>query len=322
MSRPDAIGPVVANKPPVSPVSNATPVIDLPTVLAAKITASVTLAGTSLEVATGIVAEVGASIDDILQTVKHGSDDFTRDTFDATLAQWNKTFSEVNADSSTVKPEALRYWSVFAAMKACEGLGVDGLDRIAVKRWTRLIPHAFIFDRKDVKATIKTGWADWLKQALPLNVTGPNSMSSTSLEASVEMQVDALHDLDPTLYPARVTRKPSTDKPASKNSKTVANAKSASKAKAETKVEPKVEATPVKEVPAPGTPNTENMYTRLAADLAKSDPTTRQQMVKALMMVVVALKDDDAVLAAWSVLESHVDRIELGNVPKLLTNVA
>ena len=180
MSKPIAIAPIVpVPVPPASsdviPISATPPMTDeaIKAMVADKILLSVKSAVGSLEVATGNVVAVGESIDDILKMAMHASEDWNATSFDRIITDWNQAFTDTNAMDSTIQPSALRYWQVSRVVKASITLGVPDLDRIATKRWMLLIPHAFHFDRKNVLVTVKTGWADWLKVALPLNLYFP-----------------------------------------------------------------------------------------------------------------------------------------------------
>ena len=142
-------------------------------------------------------------------------------------------------------------------------------------------------------------------------------MSATDLDKSIYDQATALHKSDATLHAEPVTRK------SSKSSKSVTTPTPKTPVATPAVPLPKTPvATPP--VPLPGQPVAPpvNPYHALLSDLMSADTVKRQQMVTLIGKAILATKDDEALMVLWEVISADIDRIEVGNVPKLHANVA
>jgi hypothetical protein len=317
-------------------------------IIAGKVKLSVLMAASSLEVATSAIAIVGESIGDVLLTAKGHSDDWTDKAFDGIIGKWNKAFVHENPFTTT-SPDAVRYWQVSACIKAATPLGIPDLERIATKRWMLLFGPAFEFDKTAISASVRMGWADWLKAALPLNVTGPDSMSSATLADSIAMQVKALHDSDPATYPAPKV-KASKKKNAKADPAKPANVPIVDD-ESDDDDEP-AEPIAARKVPAPGKPATvpadENRFSdsevsprpvdaidaiaaedkspsvfgNLVSIIRGGDAKTRKNMAWAFGKAIAQSEDDDAIMALYDAVKVQVKRIREAKAVKPLAKVS
>ena len=285
----------------VSVSENSDPLLGLfAACVSSKIRLSVASAASSLETATANVVAIGESIDDILKTAKENHV-WDAKEFANVIAAWNDAFKAFNP-GSTVVPDAMRYWQVFGCVKASVTLGIPDLDRIAVKRWMALFGTAFSVSKADITVNVRTGWADWLKVALPLNRTGPDSMSFSSLVASVVAQANALHASDSTIHNAPKTSKK--DKPSKPPVPPVGKPPVPPVGKPPVPPVGK-QIDPIDAIAAPPV----NPFSAMVSAMQSGDAKTRSNMAIACGLAIVKAGDDDAIMALYKTISGDVARI-------------
>lgn len=161
-----------------------------------------------LVVSTDTRVEVGVEALPILRDLSLSVADWGPSAFDTACAALADGYSATLAPhfGPVAAPRFEESVRTHLFIKACESIGIVSAPRLG---WSRIVNHflgaASDFDKASVTLTIKAGWAEWLKDNVPKNVsadgTANPAMTQDALKIAIYDHRAALNASDPKLYP-------------------------------------------------------------------------------------------------------------------------
>jgi hypothetical protein len=161
-------------------------------------------AGATL-IATGTYVEIGAFVANALIWAKERTEGWESSHFDAEISSIRAACEALYPDPdrlTAMRPDD--WFRAYAFVAECNKLGILGADRVSYARIVNaLFSAGFTLEKIGIGATVRDGWAEWLKVAVPRNVNGaPDCMSGEALKESILAQRNALHTAAPDKHKA------------------------------------------------------------------------------------------------------------------------